>query len=547
MKHSQHILLTLPLCTLMLLPLPVCALSSQPDRLPSAASMPLQKPAGTLQLSVQDIRAYNTTEQRLTLLKKDTFCSLQLDLVSKNTKTEDLINPEDPESWKRFAENIRISLPEQESFSFGEDPKIALASKEDEPLKLLVIFPEALYTGKGETLLFNVKIEGAASFEEQFEETLSFCLPDQDQPASPEEPNKDPYSAGTLQDPSINMVWPEFEDSGSDSDSSFDEESEPDAKPKTAAATPYIIVDRYTYGGEQVTAGKTFDLTIFFRNTSRTLPVENIMMSLETEEGLSITSSSNTFYVEKLGAGQTLSQTIQMKALGSEKSSSPSISISFRYEYVDDGVRQQQTSSERISIPVIEPDRFEVTAAEITEPVYTGEETVISIPYVNKGKGTLSNVAVSVDGDIPVLSKIQNLGNFEAGKSGTIDVVIMPDEVREYNFTVAIAYENASGDPVELKYPYKVTAETNFVMPDPVDVQPVEEQSGSSLGWLWWLLAIVILALGGYGLFRWKKQKKEKPDHKSEEDFLDDWISSLDEDETNPHRDTDRNGPRASK
>ena len=57
------------------------------------------------------------------------------------------------------------------------------------------------------------------------------------------------------------------------------------------AATPNIIVSNYSYGGSPIAAGDTFSLSVTFKNTSAKLPVDNIVMALETGENLSITSS----------------------------------------------------------------------------------------------------------------------------------------------------------------------------------------------------------------------------------------------------------------
>lgn len=494
---------------------------------------------GSLQMQTVEIRAYNAKGQRLTLLKKDTVCRLEAELKG-NLETSQFFDPESEESWKEFASSVEITCKDQESFTFGKEPVLSFKGTAQDPLCLVVSFPDTKYTGNGDTLSFQLKINEPLTFDQEIKEEVYICLPEKTSEPSSVNPPQSSNDPAPKSDPVVNPAPFVPEISNELPVQPIENEEQETPQPKTAAATPYIIVDKYTYGGEQVTAGKPFELVIYFKNTSKVLPVENIMMSLETEDGLSITSSSNSFYIEKLSAGQTLSQSIQMKALGSETSSSPSITISFRYEYVDDGTRQSQTSSERISIPVIEPDRFEVTVPTITDSVFTNEETVLSFPYVNKGKGTLSNVAVTLEGDIPSLAKVQNLGNFEAGKSGTIDVVIQPDEPKEYAFTVVIAYENASGEPVELKYPFKVYAENNFVLPEDFETQPQPEENQSSLGWLWWLLAIVFIGLGGFGFWKMRRQKKNHHPASQEEDFLDDWITSLDE--SNAQNSSDEKG-----
>ena len=237
-------------------------------------------------------------------------------------------------------------------------------------------------------------------------------------------------------------------------------------------------------------------------------------MSIETEEGLAISASSNTFYFEKLSPGATQTQELEISAIGSDRSTSSGISISFRYEYVDASVRNSQTSSEKIAVPVYQPDRFEVTPPELYDTFYTGQEGFLSFSYVNKGKGTIYNVEATLESDaVSAVNGVQNLGNFEAGKSGTIDFVVTPFMAGEANLTVHISYENASGETVTKDYP--LTLNVMDLDPEPFDpfipdpVEPETEKKGSSL--VWWLggtAAVLIAFVVTVLLVRRHKKKK---------------------------------------
>ena len=86
------------------------------------------------------------------------------------------------------------------------------------------------------------------------------------------------------------------------------------------APTPNIILTNYTYG-DKVSAGQVFHLNMEFMNTSQGSPIENVVISLETGEGLSINSSSNTFYVPKMGPGERKNQQVDVQALFQTKDS----------------------------------------------------------------------------------------------------------------------------------------------------------------------------------------------------------------------------------
>lgn len=257
------------------------------------------------------------------------------------------------------------------------------------------------------------------------------------------------------------------------------------------SATPNIIVKKYSYGDNQVVAGSEFELSIEFLNTSENKTAENIVMSLETEEGLSIASSSNSFYLKKLEPGGTHKEVIKMKALNIEKSTSPCITISFNYEYVDNKTRNSVDKNEKIAIPLYQPDRFEIIPVNQPEIINLGEETYISLNYVNKGKGQLNNVTATIETDMETLETVQNLGNFESGKSGNIDFIVIPQEIGEFDARVKITYENATGKNIVREFPFTFNVEEGImpVYDDMEDYEEVTEEPQNNF--VWWIVGAV--------------------------------------------------------
>ena len=243
-------------------------------------------------------------------------------------------------------------------------------------------------------------------------------------------------------------------------------------------------------------------------------------MSLETGEGLSITNSSNTFYFESLAPQASKVIKLKMKALTADKNSSPAIEVGFRYDFVDDGERMNQQMAEKISIPVYLKDRFEIDDPIVPEMAAAGSECALSFNYVNKGKGAISNVEAAVEGNIPALQKTQHIGNIESGSSGSIDVILIPDQPGLQKGTVVISYENANEDLVEQKFPF----ELNVTEPQPIDMndnQMIEEEQRSGFPWLAALIAVGAAAVAVV-LFRKRKKKKHDPQPEEEDLNFDD-------------------------
>lgn len=248
--------------------------------------------------------------------------------------------------------------------------------------------------------------------------------------------------------------------------------SKPNAA-KADSATPNIIVTHYSAGKASVAAGETFDLTISFRNTSKTTAVDNIVMTVDAGESLAITSASNTYYYPSLKPGETKTQKIEMQVPANAAVTSAKAEIAFRYEYVSGGERTAANTGESLSVPVYLPDRFSITPPEPITAVQ-GSEVNLSVPYVNRGKGEISNVeaklAFAAGSDATCEQPDQLLGNIEAGKSGTIDFFFTPNTVGELKFTVTVSYEDEMTEAKTVTLPLTVTveeaAEQEEFMPD---------------------------------------------------------------------------------
>nr|WP_329602225.1 hypothetical protein [Lachnoclostridium pacaense] len=276
------------------------------------------------------------------------------------------------------------------------------------------------------------------------------------------------------------------------------------------APTPNIILTNYTYG-DKVSAGQVFHLNMEFMNTSQGSPIENVVISLETGEGLSINSSSNTFYVPKMGPGERKNQQVDVQALFQTKDSkiqSPKITISCKYEYIDKTERKQSTATETIAVPVYQPDRFQVSPPSFVEEIRQNEETTISLPYVNKGRGQVYNVEASLEGDIQVIDRSLNLGNFDAGKSGTIDFIATPKKAGTFEGKVKVTYEDESMEVRTMEIPVtfevKEGAAEETAGPDMMDG---EMDGGRKPDWK--LPAVILTAVLLAGIL-WIKRKKSR-------------------------------------
>lgn len=415
------------------------------------------------------------------------------------------------------------------SASTGE---VKLLSNANDPFQIEVLFKDAKWKGPGNNLSWAITYPAAQK--PGINGSIPIVATDSSNP-TPETPSTPEVPGdGSVNGDDTPSDWVEGwnEYSG---DPNEDQGSTAPETPKPAAAAPNLIISNYSYGGTSVQAGKTFDLSINFMNTSRELAVENIVMSLETAEGISIANSSNTFYFETLKPRHNITQNITLRATGKGENSSPTIGVNFRYEYIDQNQRLEITRNETIAIPVVQPERFEITEPTLPE-MQVGMESVLSFPYVNKGKGTLYNVAVKIEGDVDALQPVQNLGNFESGRSGTIDAIFTTTHDGPTPFKVIVTYEDADGNEKKREFSYEPTV---MAMPEPElppeMMEPMEPMDPSlteqpSHNWVWAIVVLILIALGGGFWWFKKRKKKTNPVSEAEKDNEDiDWFKKEDQ------------------
>lgn len=263
-----------------------------------------------------------------------------------------------------------------------------------------------------------------------------------------------------------------------DKDDPDEDEEDVDLDP----LTPHIIVSEYSYGATQVSAGQVIDLNLAFENTSTQYDLDNIVMKITTPEGFSITSSSNTFHFDHLDVGESISKTISMQANPNAEAQSYAISIQFSFQYIANDVRKSGESSESISIPVSQPDRFSVDEIQVPTSLYVGDEHNLSLKFVNKGKTQVYNVTTELRGNMPNSGERNFIGNVASGAEESADFYITPAEPGKLEGEVIISYEDASMNVRQVSRPFSIQVEE---MPtfDPgtdaptIEPQPVEEPS----------------------------------------------------------------------
>ena len=261
-----------------------------------------------------------------------------------------------------------------------------------------------------------------------------------------------------------------------------------------SASVPNVIISGYSYGSEKISAGTSFDLSLEFKNTSSSKAVENIVMTIDPGTALAITSSANSFHFASAAPGSTQTQTVNLQALPDAPSAPAAMTIRFSYEYIDGTERKTVTQEQTISLPVYQLDRFELTQDQSYLDAWQYQESFLTLNFINKGKGTVYNVSAELQGDIPALSKTQNIGNVESGRSGTIDFIITPELAGENTCKVVVTYEDDAMQVMQKEFEFDVFVNEMFVPEIMPEEEFVVEEPEEGSGWLVPVIVCVVVA-----------------------------------------------------
>ena len=288
-----------------------------------------------------------------------------------------------------------------------------------------------------------------------------------------------------------------------------------------ASPTPIVILSKYNYGGSSVAAGSSTNLSFSFTNTSKTIKIENVMVTVTGGQDLMLNGSTNTFYFESVAASGRKTVTVPMKAAQLISASAQDVKIDVTYEYVDQNARKSGNATLSLSVPLYQPDRFEMSEPTSSYTGYVGEETSLTIDYVNKGKSAINNVEATISGDIDTPTAYQRVGTIDGGKNGTIAFAVTPQLEGENQVKIVITYEDSNGNTKERVF--EATVEAMAYEPaDPGMDDPgmIDPEPTSTFPWKYVIIALVVIAVIALIVLRIRKKKAKQ---KAEQALWDKW------------------------
>lgn len=299
-------------------------------------------------------------------------------------------------------------------------------------------------------------------------------------------------------------------------------QKENDKKPgeETTAAQPYVIISSYSYGKGDLVAGETRNITMTFRNTSKTMAVENMMVTMTLPDAMMLTSSSNSFYIESLAAEGTITKTVNVTVKSNAAAQSHSMTVDFTYDYLDNGIRRNAKTTESISMPVLQVDRFTVTGIDLPQEIFMGEENNLSVNFVNKSRTEIYNLSAKLNCEgLSNNGEEQYLGNLASGTASSADFYITGNEKGELVGEVIITYEDTNMNQRTVSVPFTtkvISYEDAWGPQGPVGPQNPDDpgmdpgmEEPAGFPWFWVIGGVVVVAAGVFVYLKLRKNKKE--------------------------------------
>ena len=262
---------------------------------------------------------------------------------------------------------------------------------------------------------------------------------------------------------------------------------------KENAKTPSLMVRTSGYG-EVVTAGEEFTLSLGIYATDGNESLNDVIVTLNLPENVSLSGGSLTQYVGTLAPKSTKNLNFNVLPSAGFAGTVADISVTLTGTGADSGTAAASTPF-TVSVPVTQPNRFEVGQLEMQDTVNVGDTASVTLSYVNKGK--------------------RELGNLNAGSEGSVDFDITPDAAGTISGTITLSYEDANGKIQTVSKDFTATAEEysdpwGGMDPGIDEPMPDETQKTGLPVWGWALIVLGGVAVVVVIVVVVRKRKKAK-------------------------------------
>ncbi len=231
-----------------------------------------------------------------------------------------------------------------------------------------------------------------------------------------------------------------------------DEEEDQVSKPK-------LIVSKYSTDVEELRAGSTFNFIFDIHNTHSSVAAKNITVTVSQAENIfSPTQGSNSFFISRIEAGETVQKSLEMKVKADATTKAYPLKLTIEYEY--DGIEANPTTGEvgetrveELNLQAVENSRPVVDYVNVYSwdgNVMVGNPATLSFEFYNMGKSPLNNVIATVEGDFTKSDgNMYFIGTVDAGSASFVEFDVIPNVEGTAKGILHITFEDSNGDEIK--------------------------------------------------------------------------------------------------
>ncbi len=217
---------------------------------------------------------------------------------------------------------------------------------------------------------------------------------------------------------------------------------------------PRIIIDNYSMDPFPVNAGEEIKLKMSFLNTSKTIDVSNIKVTVTSEDGtFTPTDSGNTFFIERIPMTENVERELALQVKPDAEQKSYMLTVNFEYE---DEKGNPFTAKETMSVRVLQSPRLVTGQVNMMTETFVGQPVSVYMDFYNMGKSTLYNLMVSVEGEFQGQGLSYYVGNFEPGRTDYFDASFSPMNPGMQKGSVLFTFEDANGKTSEVRKEFEL-------------------------------------------------------------------------------------------
>ena len=245
---------------------------------------------------------------------------------------------------------------------------------------------------------------------------------------------------------------------------------------------PQLLLEDSNLSSQTLKAGSIWEMSVTFRNKSRSQNVYGLKISLSTETK-GIEFDKNSFYVQRLTPGESMTLTQNLSI--AEDTEPGQVTILFSLEY-EDSKASSANSTETLTFNVSQPVRAELEVSDIPSVFYTMDTVEIPVKALNLGRDKIYNAKVKLEADGLSPKETAFLGNVDEGTAseGTIRVYVKGSTGNKSSKSQFVAEAGSLSDNVsDISDENDATSQNTSISPDQITGKLIliyEDSTGNS-------------------------------------------------------------------